>query len=404
MRMPIGGTTLKMLLATGILYLIMMGSTFSSLGVVLPHMIGSLGMDFRQAGFGFTMLTLAAGLCSILPGLTIKRWGGRLTLGLGVLTMIAAYATLAVAYIPAVYYAGATLLGLGFALIGAAPALHILARWEDRNRPLVFGVYLAFGGLGGALWPTIVEAVIGAFGGWRQYWWFMVVLMAVAGLAGLAVIRERQGETADDAAQVADGWTLGEALRTPQFYVIGCGIAATYFIASTINAFTMSYLTMVGITTSVAIAAYSIQSACHAAFPLMMGGIAGRFGARNLLVFGLAIQAIGMAALAAGKSVPLLMVFAVGVGGGYGTIFLATTYSLQTYFGHRNYAQIFGANQMFTTIAVVGPVTVGWVADVTGRFDISWGACAAMLAAVALGAATLKRPAHRRPAIAVAAE
>ncbi len=402
--MPIGGTTAKMLLATGILYLIMMGSTFSSLGVVLPHMMKSLGMDFRQGGFGFTMLTLAAGLSSILPGITIKRWGGRATLGLGVLTMIAAYATLAVAYVPAVYYAGATLLGLGFALVGAVPALHILARWEDRNRPLVFGIYLAFGGLGGALWPTIVEAAIGGFGGWRQYWWFMAALMAVAGLAGLAVIRERQGQTADGGAEVADGWALGEALRTPQFYVIGCGIAATYFIASTINAFTMSYLTIIGITTAMAIATFSIQSACHAAFPLLMGGIAGRFGARNLLVFGLAIQAIGMAALAAGKSVPLLMIFAVGVGGGYGTIFLATTYSLQTYFGHRNYAQIFGANQMFTTIAVAGPVTVGWVADVTGRFDLSWGACAAMLAAAALGAATLKPPAHRRSFIAAAAE
>lgn len=403
-RMPIGGTTAKMLLAAGILYLIMMGSTFSSLGVVLPHMMKSLGMDFSQAGLGFTLLALAAGLSSILPGMAIKRWGGRATLGIGVVTMIAAYATLAVAYIPAVYYAGATLLGLGFSLIGAVPALHILARWEDRNRPLVFGIYLAFGGLGGAFWPTIVESVIGGFGGWRNYWWFMVALMAVAGIVAMAVIRERPGQTADDAAQVADGWTLAEALRTPQFYVIGFGIAATYFIASTINAFTMSYLTMIGISTTVAIAAFSIQSACHAAFPLLMGGIAQRIGARNLLVFGLAIQVIGMTALAAGKSVPLLMIFAVGVGGGYGTIFLATTYSLQTYFGHRNYAQIFGANQMFTTISVLGPVTIGWVADVTGRFDISWGACAALLAVVTLGATTLKRPAHPRPAIAVAAE
>jgi MFS family permease len=401
MRMPIGGTTAKMLLAVGILYLIMMGSTFSSLGVVLPHMMKSLGMDFSQAGLGFTMLATAAGLSSILPGMIIKRLGGRATLALGVVIMVAAYGVLAVAYVPAVYYAGATLLGFGFSFVGAVPALHILAAWEDRNRPLVFGIYLAFGGLGGAFWPTIVESAIGGFGGWRNYWWFMVVLMTVAGIACLSVLRDRKTETADEAG-TADGWALAEALRTPQFYVIGGAIAATYFIATVINAFTMSYLTMIGVTTAIAVATFSIQSACHAAFPLMMGGIADRIGARNLLVIGLAIQVIGMVALAAGKSTAALMVFAVGVGGGYGTIFLATTYSLQTYFGHRNYAQILGANQLFTTIAVVSPFIVGKVADVTGRFDISFGACAALLAVVTATAMTLKRPV--RHALAVAAE
>jgi MFS family permease len=403
LRMPISGTTLKMLLAVGILYLIMMGSTFSSLGVVLPYMKQALGMDFRQAGLGFTLLTLAAGTSSILPAFTIKRWGGRVTLALGAATLVLAYAVLAVAPAPAVYYVGATLLGIGFSVIGPVTALHILARWEDRNRPLVFGIYLAFGGLGGALWPSVVEASIAGFGGWRNYWWFMVALLTVASFIGLSVLRERQSE-ADDDAHAAEGWTLAEALRTPQFYVIGCGIAATYFISSTINAFTMLYLGSIGIATAMAVATFSIQSACHAAFPLLMGGIAERIGARNLLVIGLAIQVIGMIALAAGKSVPSLIVFAIGVGGGYGTIFLATTFSLQTYFGHRNYAQIFGANQLFTTISVLGPVTIGWVADLTGRFDISWGACAALLAAAVVAATTLKPPSHRQALMAAAAE
>lgn len=403
LRMPIGATTLKMLVASGVLYMIMMGSTFSSLGVVLPYMSESLSMDFATAGFGFTLLALAAGTSSVLPALTIRRWGGRATLGLGVLTLMLAYGLLAVAPGVVLYDLGAALLGLGFSLIGAVPALHILAAWEDRNRPLVFGIYLAFGGLGGLLWPTIVETVVGGFGGWRHYWWFMVVLIGVAGIASLSILRERTVDAANEDAS-ADGWTLGEALRTPQFYVIGAGIAATYFIATVINAFTMTYLKTIGVGIGIALATFSIQSFCHAAFPLLMGGIAGRIGARNLLVIGLAIQVIGLAALAAGKSTATLMIFAVGVGGGYGTIFLATTYSLQTYFGHRNYAQIFGANQLFTTISVVSPFIVGWVADVTGRFDISFGACAVLLAVVTVTAMTLKPPVRRLPTVAMAAE
>jgi MFS family permease len=152
---------------------------------------------------------------------------------------------------------------------------------------------------------------------------------------------------------------------------------------------------MIGVAVTVALVTFSIQSACHAAFPLLMGGIAERVGVRALLVFGLAIQAIGMTALALGSSFPVLIVFAIGVGGGYGTIFLATTLSLQEYFGRRNYAQIFGANQLFTTISVVGPAIAGWVADKTGRFDISFGGCVVMLLTAALGAMTLRPPAKQ---------
>jgi MFS transporter, OFA family, oxalate/formate antiporter len=392
--MPISWTTLKMLAAVGILYLIMMGSTFSSLGVVIPHIIASLHLSFGQAGLGFTLLVLAAGTSSMLPAVVIRHWNGRICLLLGVLTMILAYATLAICGNPLVYDVGATLLGIGFSLIGAVPALHIIGGWEQRKRSLVFGAYLAFGGLGGLIWPSIVELAIGTLGSWRAYWWFMVGLMAVAGTISLLMVRERTALAADEEPEEA-GWTLSEALRTPQFYIIGCGIAATYLVASTVNAFTVSHLTMIGVAVTIAVITFSIQSACHAAFPLFMGGIAGRVGVRALLVFGLAIQAIGMTALTLGSSFPILILFAIGVGGGYGTIFLATTLSLQEYFGRRNYPQIFGANQLFTTISVVGPAIAGWVADMTGRFDISFGGCVIMLLAAAIGAATLQAPQKR---------
>ncbi len=394
--MPISASTLKMLAAVGVLYLIMMGSTFSSLGVVIPHIKASLSLSFGQAGFGFTLLALAAGTSSMLPSVIIRRWSARATLLLGVLTMMLAYATLAVSWSATAYDMGALLLGVGFSLIGAVPALHILGGWERQKRALVFGAYLAFGGLGGLLWPSVVALAIERLGDWRAYWWFMVVLMAVVGAVSLAVIRESPtGSACDDTGEDATGWTLSEALHTPQFYIIGCGIAATYLVATTVNAFTVSHLTMVGVAMTVALVTFSVQSACHAVFPLLMGGLAERVGVRALLVFGLAIQAIGMTALAVGSSLPVLIVFAIGVGGGYGTIFLATTVSLQEYFGRRNYPQIFGANQLFTTISVIGPAVAGWVADRTGRFDISFAACVVMLLAAAVAAATLRRPERR---------
>jgi len=401
-RLSVPWPTLKILLAVGTLYLIMMGSTFSSLGVVLPYMIRSLDMNFGQAGFGFTLLALAAGTSSLLPAVVIRLWGGRTTLALGVVAMFLAYMTMALCRAVPLYYAGAAALGIGFSLIGAVPGLHVLSGWVGEDRPVVFGAYLAMGGLGGALWPLVVETAVGASGSWRGYWWFMAALIIAIGTLCLTVVREcAPAGGIEELEDAKTSWTLSEALRTPQFYIIGIGIAATYLIASTVNAFTVSYLTKIGVSTAIAVTAFSIQSAGHSAFPLVMGGVARRVGARALLVFGLVIQAIGMLALTMASSFPALVVFAIGVGGGYGTIFLATTLSLQEYFGRAHYAPIFGANQLFTTISVVGPFIIGAVADATGRFDVSFVGCAVMLLMAALAAATL-RPPQRRPVAAAA--
>ena len=61
------------------------------------------------------------------------------------------------------------------------------------------------------------------------------------------------------------------------------------------------------------------------------------------------------------------------------------------------------ANQLFTGISVIGPAIVGRVADLTGRFDISWAGLATMLAAAAIGCATLRRPVRRAATLAAAA-
>jgi OFA family oxalate/formate antiporter-like MFS transporter len=394
------GRMLPMLVALGLLYVMIMGSSFASLGVVLPHMIPSLGLSWTQAGSGFTVLALAAGLCSVLPGLLIRRLGARLAIGSGVTALVLAYAVLATCHDASGYFAGALLLGVGFALAGAVPALHLLGAAPAPQRPLMFGAYLGCGGVGGATWPGIVEGTIRLFGGWRDYWWFMAALMAVAGSIAIRLIAEPDDE--QPAGDASPDSSLRAALRTPQFYAVGCAISATYLVSSTLNAFTMSYLRLHGVGLGIAVLTFSIQSAGHAAFPLLMGGIAGRVGVRALLTLGLLSQALGLVALAGSVSMPALVLFAIGVGGGYGTVMIGTTLAIDAYYGGTNFARIMGANQLFSIVSVVGPALAGWVADATGRFDTSFYGCAVVLLAIAAWSIRLRAP-HRAPASVVLA-
>ena len=69
--------------------------TFSSLGVVLPAMVGELNWSWSGAGFGFSLLGVFCGITSTIPAMLIRRFGVRATLLAGGVVMAAAFAALA---------------------------------------------------------------------------------------------------------------------------------------------------------------------------------------------------------------------------------------------------------------------------------------------------------------------
>src|SRR5260221_2594203 len=57
--------------------------TFTTLGVVMPHMVKEMHWSWTQAGLGFTVLGASVGLSSYFPKLLIRRFGVRATLVAG---------------------------------------------------------------------------------------------------------------------------------------------------------------------------------------------------------------------------------------------------------------------------------------------------------------------------------
>ncbi|MGI4879190.1 MAG: hypothetical protein ACRYG4_17080, partial [Janthinobacterium lividum] len=63
------------LAALSLLYFVLMATTFNSLGQVLPFMVADLGMNWAEAGFGFTLLGIACGAASLGPAILSRRAG-----------------------------------------------------------------------------------------------------------------------------------------------------------------------------------------------------------------------------------------------------------------------------------------------------------------------------------------
>ena len=79
------------LAAVSVVYFLITATTFGSLGVVLPAMIGELKWSWGGAGTGFSLLGVAAGVTATLPATMIRRFGVRATLVAGSLAMGAAF-------------------------------------------------------------------------------------------------------------------------------------------------------------------------------------------------------------------------------------------------------------------------------------------------------------------------
>ena len=63
------------LAAVSAVYFLITATTFGSLGVVLPAMIGELKWSWGGAGTGFSLLGVAAGVTATLPATMIRRFG-----------------------------------------------------------------------------------------------------------------------------------------------------------------------------------------------------------------------------------------------------------------------------------------------------------------------------------------
>jgi len=357
------------LAAMSVVYFLITATTFSSLGVVLPAMISELHWSWGGAGTGFSLLGVAAGVTATLPATMIRRFGVRTTLVAGSLAMGAAFASLALAHGLPLYFLGCVLMGLGFALLATVPGTYLLTRLYA-NPSFAFGLYFTVGGLGGVAGPILYLWVAAISQDWRAYWLVSLLLVLLAGLlsAVLVDVKTDLHREAADKSTGSDDWTVKAALRTRQFAVLAAAYSIFLFVGITVNAVSVAHLMNHGITAAVAGGMMSAEALINAGARLAGGVLVRWIGAKILLLLSLAMLIIGLLALSAAHDMPLMLIYAVGIGVGYGLTFFASTILLLDYFGRAPNLELFAIVNLISVVGSGGPAFAGFVADHTGSF------------------------------------
>ena len=381
------------------LFFIITATTFDSLGLVLPAVVAQLHWTWTQAGLGYTLLGVFCGITATVPALLIRRFSLRANLLIGALVMALAFGALSTTNGLWIYFAGTSLAGLGFTLLDTVPGTYLLARLFKRPS-FAIGFYFTVGGLGAALAPFFYYGVAGPANLWRNYW-----LAAGAAVVLIALLSALLVDTKTDVSAGAEAdpdistesWSARAAMKTPQFWILAAAYSAFLFCGITANSVSVAHLTQHGIAQLAAGGMIGVSGIVNAGARLAGGLLTRVINARILLICSLLSLMVGLVALANARDMTLMIVYALGIGIGYGLTFFSSTILLLDYFGRRANLELFATVNLISTSGSVAPCLAGMSRDHLGSFSPFFYALAVLMALVLLAVAWM-RPPHRSAA------
>jgi MFS family permease len=377
------------------------------LGLITEPLLADLGISrvtFAQINL---VATLVGSLFCIGIGRPIDRAGSRivltvtaLALGLTVLGMSRLSGALAM-------LAAVTLTrGFGQSALSVV-SLAMIGKWFRRRLTVAMAVYALAMSIGFMLAFPLVGAVVQS-SGWRVAW-AAIGFGLVFGLAPIAWLFDRStpesigadvdgGGVSQDEPQLSGVQaTLGEALRSPAFWVFAAASSIYGLVASGIGLLNESILAERGFTPDIYYTALAVTAITGLAGNFAAGALAGRTSLRVILVTALLVLAAGLAGLAHVTTVAQVMAQAVAMGIAGGFIMVVFFAFWGRAYGRAHLGRIQGAAQAMTVVAsAVGPLFLATWSEATGSYAVAFYVLAAVVTVLALAAAAVPVPAGAR--------
>jgi MFS family permease len=180
--------------------------------------------------------------------------------------------------------------------------------------------------------------------------------------------------------------SAGEAFRSPQFIVL----ATTFFLCCGAHAgpifHMVSYAIGCGIAPMAAVSIYSVEGLSGLGGRLLLGFLADRFGAKQVLIAGLLVQAFAIASYLMVSRLGEFYGLAVIFGTAYGGVMPLYAVLARESFGQRVMGTVFGAMTMASSLGMAfGPWAGGRIFDAFNSYMWLYiGASTVALGAVAV--------------------
>jgi MFS family permease len=376
-----------------------LGAMFS-LAIFLEPMSTATGWSRAGISSAMTLNFLTMGLGAFGWGAVSDRYGTRIVVLIGavLLGLALSLASRAESLIQFQLTYG-ILVGLAASAF-FAPMIAATTAWFEDNRSLA--VSLVSAGMG------VAPMTISPFARWliSTYDWrtamLVIGILAWTLLLPAAMLVRRPPATAKADTQpslAADGagMSVAQALRSPQFLVLGLTFIACCAAHSGPIFHMVSYAILCGVAPMAAVTVYSVEGLAGLGGRLLLGILADRLGAKPVLIAGLMVQALAIGSYVFVSRLGEFYALALIFGMAYGGVMPLYAVLAREYFGQHIMGTVFGAATMLSSIGMAfGPLAGGWIYDTFDAY--SWlfiGSFAVGLGAVALALAFPPLPRER---------
>lgn len=284
----------------------------------------------------------------------------------------------------------------------------VASRFE-KNRGLALALVLAGMSAGSAIFPLIAASLIDSVG-WRMTYRIMalaalvtVLPLSLAFLRDARDLRQRNKEIDVATPTILPGFTLREAMATPQFWQILLMLGLAAGVINAIGQHFQPMLTDAGMSATAAAAIFGVVGPVAFVARLLTGYLLDRVAPPFVAAPAFAFPIISCLILMGFDGDPLLAAIAIACCAlASGAEIDMIAYLGARYFGMKNYGAIYGLIFAGHTLgwALLPPIA-GFVYDGTGSYDLALMGMAILLGVAALLAALLREP---RPPIRDAAE
>ncbi|WP_214368202.1 MFS transporter [Pseudonocardia sp. H11422] len=350
-----------------------------SFGAFFAPMAAEFGAGSGATSIVFSFTAFCWFLLGSVSGRAVDRFGPRPVLLVGAVALAAGL--IATSWVTQLWMGYLTYgLGVGIAVAcGYVPMVAVVGGWFDRRRGIALAVAVAGIGVGTLAGAPLAAVLIDAYG-WRR----TNVIFAVAGAAlllGCALVARRPPE-----AEGAAPLPLRSVVRTRAFrslYVSTLLASLALFVPFV---FLPTFAVEAGVPPVLAATLVGVIGVASVLGRLAIGGLADRIGRIRTYQISFAILAVSFVAwlftssATAETALPLLLVFTVVLGIGYGGWIALQPTVVAELFGLRGLGGLVGLIYTAGGIgALIGPPLAGLVIDATGGYR--WSIAGAMVCA-----------------------
>ncbi|MFM1813370.1 MAG: hypothetical protein RLZ98_65 [Pseudomonadota bacterium] len=389
-----------LVMLAGFLILFITGGSRFAIGLIVKPMVDDLGWERGTLSFAIAMFMVVSAVAMFIAGRLTDRFNARDVLAAGTVASAFGIGAISLASEPwHVILLFGIVFAIGNGMASLTPVSVLITRWFPGRTGLANGIAVSGMGLGQLMMVAVLAVILVAIG-WRSvFLWLGIFNLLLLPVVLLGISGGRNGTGSGPTTQPLTGMTLGEAARTPAFWLLLASYAICgfqdFFVSTHVVAFAMDK----GVETYAAGTLLALMGLTGVAGVIAAGAWSDRTGPGWPLFASFAMRFALFALILIDQHVGSVAGFALGFGITFWMAAPLTVIFVRDHFGTRNLGAISGLITMVHHIAGgIGTYIGGVLFDRSGNYDtVFWTMAALSLLAMAASLA-LTRPAPAAPA------